>query len=116
MPCSASPMRPPPRQIYSTLDTLSHAAAALGQAMHQLAAFHNGPSRKTGWAPPDSAGARALSYQVSWEMHRAGEILRQVAGSIDRAHEVEGAITYVYSDFPQLVEATSTSPDRRLGL
>ena len=83
-----------PGQIYSVLGSLSEAAASLGQSLHQLAAFHDGPDRKWAGVTSDDRSGRAAFHQVSWELHRAGEILRQVAASLDRAHEVEASIAY----------------------
>ncbi len=83
-----------PGDIYPTLGSLSLAAASMGQSLHQLAAFHDGPGRRTGWTPEDSPAARSAAYRVSWELHRAGEILRQVAEAIDHAHETEATLVY----------------------
>jgi hypothetical protein len=81
-----------PNHIYPTLGSLSVAAASMSQSLHQIASFHDGPGHRTGWTPGGSPGARAASYRVAWELHRAGEILRQVAESIDHAHEAEAIL------------------------
>src|SRR5690349_4405649 len=72
-----------PRDVYAILGDLSASAASLSQSLHQVAALHDGPSRRLRAAPCDSPSTRAATYQVSWELHRAGEILRQVAEAID---------------------------------
>jgi len=105
-----------PRQIYAVLGTLSAAAASLEQSLHQLAAFHDGPARERRLATGDVRTGRAAAHQVSWELHRAGEIVHQIAASLDRAHEVEATIAYDHRDFPALAEAARPSADRGLGL
>ncbi len=85
-----------PREIYSILGSLSAAASSLSQSLHQLAATHDGPRRSGDWVPVQAPRERAAAYQVSWELHRAGEILRQVATAIDHAHEIESTITYTH--------------------
>lgn len=83
-----------PTDIYRTLGSLSLAAGSMCQSLHQLAAFHDGSGRRTGWTPEDSSEARSAAYRISWELHRAGEILRQVAEAIDHAHEAEAILVY----------------------
>lgn len=104
-----------PNDIYPTLGSLSRAAASMSQSLHQLASFHDGPSRKTGWAPEDSAGARSAAYRVSWELHRAAEVLRQVGETIDHAHEAEAILAY-HREFPDQSRSTAPIADHRIGL
>ena len=104
-----------PQDIYPTLGSLSRAAASMSQSLHQLASFHDEPARTTGWAPEDSAGARSAAYRVSWELHRAGEMLRQVAATIDHAHEAEAILAY-HREFPEHSRTVSPGPDHRIGL
>ena len=104
-----------PQDIYPTLGSLSRAAASMSQSLHQLASFHDGPARKTGWAPEDSAGARSATYRVSWELHRAGEMLRQVVETIDHAHEAEAILAF-HREFPENTRSLSPAPDHGLGL
>jgi hypothetical protein len=105
-----------PRDIYAILGSLAAAAASLSQSLHQIASLHGGPARKTAWVTGDSRAGRAAAYQVSWELHRAGEILKQVAESIDRAHEAEATITYDHRDFPTLADVPRRSIEHGLGL
>jgi hypothetical protein len=105
-----------PGQIYSALGSLSRAAASLEQTLHQLGAFHDGPARKHARLNGDERTGRAASHQVSFELHRAGEILRQVAAALDRAHEVEAQIAYDHRDFPLLPEPTRSTPSTGLSL
>lgn len=105
-----------PRQIYSALGSLTSAVTSLSQALHQIASFHDGPPRNTAWVSGDSRTGRAASYQVSWELHRSGEVLRQVAESIGHAHEAEATITYDHRDVPRLTEAPRRSVNHGLGL
>ena len=105
-----------PRQIYSVLGSLTSAVASLSQSLHQLASFHDGEAKKGVWVAGDPRAGRAATYQVSWELHRAGEILHQVSESISSAHSAEGRITYAHRDFPDLTPAPSRSADRGLSL
>jgi hypothetical protein len=105
-----------PRQFYSVLGSLSAAAASLEQSLHQLAAFHDGPTRTRACGADDDWAGRAASHQISWELHRAGEILRQVAASLDHAHEVEATISYDRRDLPLVPEAPRSAPSQGLSL
>jgi hypothetical protein len=104
-----------PHDIYPTLGSLSRAAASMSQSLHQLASFHDEPARKTGWAPENSAGARSAAYRVSWELHRAGEMLRQVAETIDHAHEAEAILAY-HREFPEHSHSVAQRTDHEIGL
>lgn len=105
-----------PRQIYPVLGSLTSAAASLSQSLHQLASFHDGEAKKGVWVAGDSRAGRAATNQVSWELHRAGEILHQVSESIASAHSAEARITYTHRDFPDFAPAPSRSADRGLSL
>ena len=105
-----------PRQVYSVLGSLTSAIASLSQSLHQLAAFHDGEVKKGVWVAGDSRAGRVATYQVSWELHRAGEILRQVSESIASAHNAESRITYTHRDFPDLSEAPHRSAGQGLSL
>ena len=105
-----------PTQVYSVLGSLSAVAASLEQSLHQLATFHDGPARKRAWVSGDERAGRAASSQISWELHRAGEILRQVAASLDHAHEVEASIAYDSSDFPLVPEPPRPTSSQGLSL
>lgn len=88
-----------PSAIYSVLGAISASLASMSQSLHQLGAFHDGPHRQEAWLSGES---RAASYQASWELHRAAEMIHQVAGCVDRAREIEATITY---DGPALAPA-----------
>ena len=105
-----------PGQIYSVLGSLSAAAASLGQSLHQLAAFHDGPAQMRARVTGNDRSGRAAPHQVSWELHRAGEILRQVAASLDHAHEVEASITYDQRDIPLVPQPPRSTPNQGLSL
>ena len=105
-----------PRQVYSVLGSLTSAVASLSQSLHQLASFHDGEVKKGVWVAGDSRAGRVATYQVSWELHRAGEILRQVSESIASAHNAESRITYVHRDFPDPGVPAHRSTDRGLSL
>jgi hypothetical protein len=104
-----------PQQLYPTLGSLSAAAASMSQSLHQLASFHDGPTRRTRWTPGDSAGARAASYRVSWELHRAGEILRHVSEAISHAQEAEATLVY-HRELPNPSPVTGRSAAHGLDL
>lgn len=105
-----------PRQIYPVLGSLTSAVAALSQSLHQLAAFHDAAAQKGVWVAGDSRAGRAATYQVSWELHRAGEILHQVSESIASAHHAESRLTYVHPDFPACADAPHRSANHGLSL
>jgi hypothetical protein len=105
-----------PTDIYPLLGSLTNGLASLAQALHQLGDFHDGPALKRTWISNDARKGRSASYQVSWELHRAAEMLRQVAETIDRAHEVEATITYDSTDFPTARPTDRLSLDHGIGL
>lgn len=105
-----------PREIYDVLGLLSTAVASLEQSLHQLGDFHDRPARNGAWLNGDERAGRAASHQVSWELHRAAEIMKQVSTSLDHAHEVEATITYDHRDFPQLPTSTRTTASPGLSL
>ena len=104
-----------PRQIYSVLGSLTSAAASMSQSLHQIASFHDGGLRKSEWVPEASAKARSASYRVSWDLHRAGEMLRQVGDVIANAHEAEAMLAY-HREFPEHSRSTTPAADHRIGL
>ena len=59
----------------------------------------------------DPHAGRAASYRESWELHRAAEMIHQVAECVDRAHEIEATIAYDIHDYPTL--APVQRPSRR---
>jgi hypothetical protein len=105
-----------PTSIYPVLGAVSSALASLSQSLHQLGDFHDGPSRKQGWMNGDPNAGRAASYKVSWELHRAAEMVHQVAECVDRAHEVEATIAYDIADYPSLAPVHRPLQDRGLSL
>lgn len=89
-----------PTAIYAVLGSISSALASLSQSLHQLGEFHDGPTRKQAWMNANSG--RAASYRESWELHRAAEMIHQIAECVDRAHEIEATIAYDIHDYPSL--------------
>lgn len=87
-----------PRQIYSVLGSLTAAVASLSQTLHQLGAAHDSPTLHATWEADGSRRDRATTYRVSWELHRAAEMLNQVGEVIARAHNAEATITYAPRD------------------
>ena len=47
----------------------------------------------------DNPKARSAAYRVSWDLHRAGEMVRQVGEVIENAHEAEAILRY-HREFP----------------
>jgi hypothetical protein len=103
-----------PTEIYPVLEKLSNGLASLAQSLHQTADFHEGPARKRAWVTGDARTGRAASYQVAWELHRAAEMIHQIAAGVDRAHEVEATIAYDVRDFP--ISVPTLLPTREPGL
>ena len=99
-----------------TRDSLSPAVAALSQSLHQLAAFHDAPAKEAAWVAGDTNASRAARYAVSWDLHRAAEILRHVGESIDHAHSAESGVTYVHRDFPAFADSPTRSAGQGLSL
>ncbi len=83
-----------PSSVYPVLGAVNLALASLTQSLHQLGDFHDGPATKAAGVNGDAHAGRASSYRVSWELHRAAEMLHQVGECVDRAHEIEATITY----------------------
>lgn len=104
-----------PRQIYSVLGSLTSSVASLSQSLHQLAAFHDGRSTRCGWTPESTPRARSAAYRVSWDLHRAGEMLRQVGETIANAHEAEAMLAY-HREFPEQSASHRSAVDRGLSL
>ncbi len=104
-----------PRQIYSVLGSLTSGVASLSQSLHQLAAFHDGRHCDAEWATADSPKARSAAYRVSWDLHRAGEMLRQVGETIANAHEAEAILVY-HREFPEPATAQGRATDHGLSL
>lgn len=105
-----------PRQIYSVLGSLTSGVAALSQSLHQMATFHDRHTADGAWTADRSRDGRAAAYQVSWELHRAAEILHHVSDSIDHAHTCESRISYLHRDFPPFAPVPRLTTERRLGL
>lgn len=104
-----------PRQIYSVLGSLTSAVASLSQSLHQIAGFHDRPPQTGEWKPV--TGSRTYTgYQVAWDLHRAGEILRQVSTTIDHAHSAESQITYERRAPDPLPHSAHRSTGNGLGL
>lgn len=103
-----------PTEIYPVLGELSNGLASLAQSLHQITDFHEGPARDRAWVTGDARTGRAASYQVAWELHRAAEMIHQVAVGVDRAHEIEATIAYDLRDFP--IPAPALRPTREPGM
>ena len=105
-----------PAQLYSILGSLSQGLASLEQVLHQLGQFHDGPARQRGWRSGDAQADRAAPYQEAWELHRAAEMIHQVAAALDRAHEIEATIAYDHRHVPSLANERHPRADNGLSL
>jgi hypothetical protein len=105
-----------PTSVYPVLGAVSSALASLSQSLHQLGDFHDGPTRKQAWMNGNPHAGRAASYKVSWELHRAAEMVHQVAEGVDRAHEIEATIAYDVADYSSLAPVPRPLQDRGLSL
>ncbi|QBX57308.1 hypothetical protein EXE58_19010 [Nocardioides seonyuensis] len=83
--------------VYPVLGALTASLASMSQSLHQLGDLHDQPAKCGVSAIGDAQAGRAASYRVAWELHRAAEMLQQVAECIDRAHEIEASMTYATS-------------------
>jgi len=105
-----------PTSIYSVLGSISSALASLSQSLHQVGEFHDGRAGNQAWINGDPHAGRAASYKESWELHRAAEMIHQVAECVDRAHEIEATIAYDIADYPSLAPIPRLTPDRGMSL
>jgi hypothetical protein len=105
-----------PTEVYAIIGSLSAGLASLEQLLHQLAMFHDGPAGDPAWITDDPRAARAASYRVAWKLHRAAEIVHQVAAGLDRAHEIEATIAYDVRDLPKLAGDCQATPESDLVL
>jgi hypothetical protein len=105
-----------PTELYSVLGSLSGGLRSLEQSLHQLAAIHDRPNGSRAVVNDNRRDGRAACHQVAWELHRAGEIVRQVGRAIDHAHEVEATIGYEVGGLQDLPEPARPAAERGLGL
>lgn len=83
-----------PTEIYDLVGTLSLSITSLAQSLHQIAKVHDRLDPGRARVAESARSGRATSYAVSWELHRAAEILIQAASGLDRAHQDEARIAY----------------------
>jgi hypothetical protein len=105
-----------PSAIYAVLGSLSSAVASLSQSLHQIAACHDSPHSRSVRVDGDPRAGRAAAHQVSWELHRSGEVLRHVGQAIDHAHEAEATIEYGHPNLATPTVIQRPSAERGLGL
>ncbi len=73
-------------QADAVLASLSAATESLSESLHQIAASHDKQNASNRRRTPTSASPPRADYPMSWELHRAGEILHQVSTLLDHAH------------------------------
>ncbi|MER6971135.1 hypothetical protein ABT304_08785 [Nocardioides sp. NPDC000445] len=83
-----------PTEIYDLVGNLSLSITSLAQSLHQIAKVHDRLDPGRARVAESARSGRATSYAVSWELHRAAEILIQAASGLDRAHQDEARIAY----------------------
>jgi hypothetical protein len=105
-----------PTSIYSVLGSISSALASLTQSLHQLGDFHDGPATTSASINGDPHAGRASSYHVSWELHRAAEMVHQVTKCVDHAHEIEATIAYDVHNDPSPTPVHRPARDAGLSL
>lgn len=103
-----------PRDIYPVLGSLTMALGSLSQSLHQLARFHDGSISRAKWATEDDPKARSAAYRVSWDLHRAGEMVWQVGEVVENAHGAEARPRY-HREFPT-PPAPHSAPSQGLSL
>ena len=64
----------------------------------------------------DPHAGRAASNRESWELHRAAEMIHEVAECVEWAHEIEATIAYNIADYPSLARVPRPMQDRGLSL
>lgn len=89
-------------EIYPILGELTNGLESLAQSLHQIGAVHEAPAFERTWVSGNPRVWRAASYEVAWELHRAAEMIHQVATGLDRAHETEATIDYSARKIPAL--------------
>ncbi len=100
---------------------LARAYAMQGDGTRALQTIDAGPIipemiGEAAWVAGDTNASRAARYAVSWDLHRAAEILRHVGESIDHAHSAESGVTYVHRDFPAFADSPTRSAGQGLSL
>lgn len=96
------------------LASLSAATESLSESLHQIAASHDKQNASKSRRAHTSASPPGADYPMSWELHRAGEILHQVSTLLDHAHSAA-----VRSNTPRLhgdVLGDHTAPASWTGL
>lgn len=104
-----------PSEIYDLLGDLSLAMTSLAQSLHQIAGVHDRLQPGRASVADSTRSGKATSYAVSWEVHRAAEMLTQVAASVDRAHQDEARISYAAMN-PLLTPTPGSMPSLNNGL
>lgn len=98
-----------PSEVYDLLGDISSALTSLGQSLHQIAKVHDNLEPGRARVAESASSGRSTSYAISWEVHRAAEMLTQVARVIDHAHQDEAKIAYAQPD-PLLATGRQTTP------
>lgn len=74
-------------EIGAVLASLSSATQSISESLHQIAITHDQGRDRRNHQRVRSSDVRSPQYPMSWELHRAGEILHQVSNLLQHAHE-----------------------------
>ncbi len=72
-------------EMGAVLASLSSATESLSESLHQIASAHD--RRRDRGNHQRAQSDRSPEYPMSWELHRAGEILHQVSNLLRHAHD-----------------------------
>lgn len=90
-------------ELGAVLASLSAATASLSESLHQLATARDHSRGRE--ARPRSRNSQLSQYPMSWELHRAGEILHQVSTLLQHARD---AAAHDALPQPQVTQSVSS--------
>ncbi|MFO6453382.1 hypothetical protein [Aeromicrobium sp. MLTX1] len=100
-------------EIGAVLTSLSSATQSLSESLHQIASSHDRGRQHRNHRRLRCSDVGSSEYPMSWELHRAGEILHQVSNLLQHAHE---AASQDAPNKPQLTRLDHRSQSAPTGL
>lgn len=100
-------------EIAAVLASLSSATQALSESLHQIAGSHDRGREHRNHQRVRCSDVGSPEFPMSWELHRAGEILHQVSKLLQHAQE---AAAHDAADKPPLTPAEHRCPAAPTGL
>lgn len=100
-------------EIGAVLTSLSSATQSLSESLHQIASSHDRGREHRNHQRVRCSDAGSPEYPMSWELHRAGEILHQVSNLLQHAHE---AASHHAEGSPPIAPMEHRSPAAPTGL